>query len=88
MLSNSLTTVSFEAVDDVGVVRDDRDSHLSVNSLMVFEPGDGVVFDDFLGPNISSLGLSALFGKISDGELVEAAAAALAADCFLLPFPF
>merc|ERR1719483_519121 len=57
-MSNCLT-VSFEATDEVGVVKELLDSHFSVNSLIPpFEPGEGVVFDDFLGPNISSLGLS------------------------------
>merc|ERR1719162_587480 len=57
-MSNCLT-VSFEATDEVGVVKELLDSHFSVNTLIPpFEPGEGVVFDDFLGPNISSLGLS------------------------------
>lgn len=38
-------------------VREDRDSHFSVSSRMVFEPGLGVVFDVFRGPKGKSEGL-------------------------------
>ena len=67
----------------VGVLADsevklDLDSQRSVSSLMVLDPGDGVVFEFFRGPKTNSLGLSLaeFLGEVS-------------ADTFLgLPLPY